>query len=250
MIVTRRTRLSLCQFLDLFGQDVIGVLLEKHEIQTLGYSQTELGEALSGTADELLGALVDELTRTSRDLRNRVTPRYRYDERWDDFKKCLLLDGFRIEAKNITRLEPVIEGVAPLEDDLTRELEASSLDSASEIDHHIAKSAESFREATPDYNACLFHARIALETLVRSLAKQHGLDVNQGGTAWGRSLSHARSIGLFSEKEERAIAATYTFISDGAHIPVGFTEEDFVRYGRNLAMSVCYFIIKKANAYQ
>ena len=238
----------MCQFLDLFNQDVVHILLEKHDITTWGYSQAELGEALSGADHDSLGTLVDELVRTNGDLRNRVSPRYRFDERWGDFGKCLLLDGFKIEGNKLVRLEPVIEAVESLEDDLSRELEASGLSSTSEINRHIKLSAESFRKSTPDYNACLSHARIALETIVRSLAKKHSFEVNQENKAWGMSLSHIKSVGVVTSKEENAIASTYTFISDGAHIPVGFTEEEFVRFGRNLAMAVCYFIIKKANA--
>lgn len=251
MIVTKRTKLSLCQFLglmDLFDRDVLPVLLEKHGITTRGYNQRELSKTMSEVAPDSLGTLVDELARTSGDLRSRVSPRYRFDERWSDFAKCLLLDGFKLEGNKLVKLEPMIEAVEPLEDDLTRELEASSLVSVNDINRHIRLSAESFRQLTPDYNACLSHARIALETIVRSLAKEHGLEVVQESKAWGMSLSHIKSAGVVTSKEESAIASTYIFISDGAHIPVGFTEEEFVRFGRNLAMSVCYFIIKKANA--
>ena len=247
MIVTNRTKLSLCQFLDLFDQDVLHVLLEKHGITVWGYSQTEIREVLVGANQDSLDTLIDEIVRTKGDLRNRVSPRYRFDERWGDFEKCLLLDGFKIQEKEIQAIEPVIEGAQPLEDDLTYELESSGLSSSKETIRLIRLSAESFKKSTPDYNACLTHARVALETIVRTIASGRGLDIEQNAKAWGRSLSHIRSAGFVTNKEEAAIASTYTFISDGAHIPVGFTEEEFTRFGRNLAMSVCYFIIKKFN---
>jgi len=88
---------------------------------------------------------------------------------------------------------------------------------------------------------------VALETIVRTIALKHNLEIDQDSKAWGRSLSHIKSVGFIENKEEAAIASTYTFISDGVHIPVGFTEEEFARFGRNLAMVVCYFIIKKFN---
>jgi len=116
-----------------------------------------------------------------------------------------------------------------------------------EIIQHIKLSAESFKKSTPDYNACLSHARIALETIVRTIASTHGIENAIDSKAWGKSLLHIRNAGFLTSKEEDAIASTYTFISDGAHIPVGFTEEEFVRFGRNLAMAMCYFIIKKFN---
>ena len=247
MIITKRTKLSLCQFLGLFGQDDLHVLLEKHGITVWGYNQAEISEALSEADQVSIETLVDEVVRTNGDLRNRVSPRYRFDERWSDFEKCLLLDGLKIQNKEIQAIEPVIEGAQPLEDDLTNELQVSGLPSTDEITRLIRLSAESFRKSTPDYNACLTHTRVALETIVRTIAGSYGLEIEQESKAWGRSLSHIKSAGFVSNKEEAAIASTYTFISDGAHIPVGFTEEEFTRFGRNLAMSVCYFIIKKLN---
>lgn len=247
MIVTKRTKLSLCQFLDLFEQDVVHVLLEKHGMTTWGYSQTEIGEVLSEADKSSVESFIDEVVSTNGDLRNRVSPRYRFDERWKDFEKCLLLDGFKIEEKTILRLEPVIESTHPVEDDLTNELNNSNLDSSNDVIRSIKLSAESFRKSSPDYNACLSHSRIALETMIRSIAEHKGLQINEPNKAWGKSLSHLKSTEFITNKEEGAIASTYTFISDGSHVPVGFTEEEFVRFGRNLAMSVCYFIIKKFN---
>lgn len=247
MIVTKRTKLSLCQLLDLFDQDFVYILLNKHDINTRGYSQIEIGEALSEADQGSVSTLIDEAVSTNGDLRNRVSPRYRFDERWSDFGKCLSLDGFKIKEKEILRLEPVIDAGEPLEDDLTTELEASGLALTDEINRHIILSAESFRKSAPDYNACLSHARIALETIVRAIARTRGLDNDQDSKAWGKSLSHIRADGFLTNKEENAIASTYTFVSDGAHIPIGFTEEEFVRFGRNLAISMCYFIIKKYN---
>lgn len=247
MIITKRSKYSLCQFLDLFAQDVVQILLEKHGITTWGYSQTEIGDVLSETEQHSIAALIVEVVNTSGDLRNRVSPRYRFDERWSDFEKCLLLDGYKIKEKTVLRIEPVIDGVEPLEDDLIEELEASGLELTDEINKNIKLSAESFKKSTPDYNACLSHARIALETIVRTIATTHGLENNQGSKAWGKSLSHIRGKGVLTTKDENTISSTYTFISDGAHIPVGFSEEEFVRFGRNLAMAMCYFIVKKFN---
>jgi len=243
MIVTKRTKFSLCQFLDLFEQDVVHILLEKHDITVYGYSQIEISSALSEADQSSIETLIDEAVRTNGDLRNRISPRYRFDERWSDFCKCLLLDGFKIEENKILRIEPFIESSEPVEDDLTNELNKSNLNSSNNITRHIKLSAETFRQLSPDYNACLSHSRIALETIVREIAKHYGLD----SKTWGKSLSHIKTKRVITNKEESAIASTYTFISDGAHVPIGFTEEEFARLGRNLAMSVCYFVIKKFN---
>lgn len=247
MIVTKRTKLSLCQLLGLFEKNEVNILLEKHDISTLGYSQAEIGGALSDANQGSIESLIDEVVSTNGDLSNRVSPRYRFKERWDDFKKCLLLDGFKVEEKTILRLEPAIESTEPVEDDLTNELNRSKLISLDEIIRHIKLSAESFKKSSPDYNACLSHSRITLETIVREIAKLKGLGKVENSKAWGKSLSYLKTSGLITEKEEGAIASIYTMISDGAHIPVGFTEEEFTRFGRNMAMSICYFVIKKLN---
>lgn len=247
MIITKRTKLSLCQFLVLFGQDVLSILLEKHEISIWGFSQIEIRDAFYEANLNSLETLIDEVVRTNGDLRNRVNPRYRFDERWKDLVKCLLLDGFKVENNEIIRIEPLIESCDPIEDDLSNELTKSILHPIDDIARHIKLSADSFRLSSPDYNACLSHSRIALETLVRSIAKQEGLVIDEGSKAWGSSLSHIKAKGIITNKEETAIASTYTFISDGAHVPIGFTQEEFARFGRNLAMSVCYFVIKTFN---
>jgi len=247
MIISKRTKLSLCQFLSLFTQDIVQILLEKHDVSVWGYTQIQISEALLEASQEAIGELIDEIVRTNGDLLNKVTPRYRFKDRWQDFERCMLLDGFKIDDKCILKLEPTIESTEPVEDDLSNELNISSLVSSEEVIRHIKLSAESFKKSSPDYNACLSHSRIALETIVRCIAKHGGLEINEDNKAWGKSLLYIRELGIITNKEEGAIASTYTFISDGSHKPVGFTEEEFARFGRNLAMSSCYFVIKTFN---
>jgi len=249
MKITSRSKYSLCQFLDLFERDVIEVLLEKYNIPIYSYfkrnlNQNDLKDSLIGADDSCIESLLDEIVRTRGDLRNRVSPRYRFDERWDDLISCLKLDGYEIERKKINPIEPFIEGNESVEDDLTKELKLADLTSVIE---QIDLSAESFRKSTPDYNGCLSHSRIALETLVRTIAENKGYQIKNTKKAWGESLAYSEKSQFITENEEKVIASIYTFISDGSHIPVGFTEEEFVRFGRNMITSICYFIVKKFN---
>jgi len=250
MVVTKRTKMSLCQFLGLFNYDVILVLLEKHGISCDGFTQIEIADTLSTADQGAFGSVLDECVRTNGDLRSQVSPKYRFDERWGDLKKCLLLDGYKIEGCRLNRIEPFIEAYEPLEDDLTKELTKGNLSAGESIVSHFKRSAGSFIKANPDYNGCLSHARIALETLVREIAAMRGYELKNEKTAWGVSLSYLKQDGFFSSKEESSIASVYTFISDGSHVPIGFTEEEFTRFGRNLVTSICYFIIKKFNGNQ
>ncbi len=245
MIVTKRTKLSLCQILSLFEQDVIQILLEKHEVFSGGYDQVEIGDSLYRAGQNSIETLIGEIVRTKGDLRNKVSPRYRFDERWDDFERCLLIDGYRVENNEVVRIEPFIESIEPVEDDFIKELKASFLPSAEDIIKHINHSSDAFRKSTPDYNGCLSHSRLALETTVRAIAKHKG-NV-EDSKKWGKSLRYLQENAFVTPKEEKTIASIYTFVSDGSHIPIGFTEEEFVRFGRNLVTSICYFVVKKFN---
>ncbi len=40
----------------------------------------------------------------------------------------------------------------------------------------------------------------------------------------------------------------YGFISRASHTPIGFSEQEFARLGRSLALGFCYFLIKQFNA--
>lgn len=249
MVLTKRTKLSLCQLLSLVHQSAALVLFEKHDIFIDRFDLENIRNSLLDADDTTIGRLINELVGTRGYLKKNITTVYVFEERWADFAKCLMLDGYRLEQNNIVRIEPLIESGEPMEDDLTEELQESSLESSETIKSLIKNSAEEFKKPTPDYyNGCLTYSRVALETLVREIAIQKSFNVHVNDTkVWGNSLRHLKETSFFNEKEEGAVASIYTFISEGAHKPLGFTDEEFVRFGRNLAISACYFIVKKLN---
>ena len=160
-----------------------------------------------------------------------------------------LLDGYLIENKEISALEPNIHGQEPVEDALLIELSASNLDNDDSIKTCITSSASDFIKSPPDYNGSLTNFRVGLETIIREIALDKGyITSNSSGNTWGSSLRYLTTNLFITDKEEKALASVFTFISNGAHIPVGFNEEEFVRLGRNLCSSMCYFVIKKYNA--
>lgn len=242
MIINLRTKISLSQLLDLFEYNLNNLLLEKHSLEYDCHNIMGLKDALE---DGNLESLIQEIVSTQKDLRSRVSPKYKFDERWEDFKKCLLLDGYKItESNSIISIEPTVNGIVGTEDDLTLELRSSSLSKREEIIELLFESANAFKNTSPDYNQCLSKARIALETIVRNKVE----DEDGTNETWGRSLNILKAKSFFTNQEEQAIASTYTYVSDGSHIPLGFTEEEYARYGRNLLMTVCYYIIKKQNS--
>jgi hypothetical protein len=94
MIGIRSLR-SLAQYLELQDREFVSLMLEKHGLCAdlvfdhfglgTGYL-TRLVESLDARSEPQLSASLNEIARTSGDLRNRVTPRYRYDERFADLK--------------------------------------------------------------------------------------------------------------------------------------------------------------------
>jgi hypothetical protein len=247
MNISKRTKLSLSELIELLGEKVVNSLIEKHDISF----KNEYDELLPINEvilyAESTASLFEEIIRRKDDFRYGVSPKYRFDVRWRELELCLLLDGYRIEGNMLGSIEPVIEASSTIEDDLTKELQLVALDESEEIIKHINHSAQCFLNAEPDYNGCLSHARIALETLVRSIAKNRGFQLNdneESKKAWGTSLAYLNSIGFLTKSQEEAISSVYTVVSKGAHVPLGFTEEEYTRFGRNLVTSICYFISK------
>lgn len=104
-----------------------------------------------------------EVVATAGDLRTRVNPKYRFDERMHDLTQCLLLDGYIIQEKKLLQTDPSIADAEPLVDELIEALQNSGAPRAQEIVAKINDSAGAFRATPPDYNASLVNARVALE---------------------------------------------------------------------------------------
>jgi hypothetical protein len=263
MDVSTRSKFSLCQFLLLFERDEIVLLLGKYGLPTEGLQSrwgginrtTAIREAIVDAEPLPLGELVQEIAKTRRTMRSRISPRYSFDERWQDFNRCLQLDGYRLardeygrELDQFVPIEPIIDGASEIEDDLTRELRRSCLSEAEEILRVLDVSAASFRGG--DFNGCLTNARVALQTLATAIAKTRCGSHPSGfdETKWGQVVAYLRKSAFIKQHEEDGLTGVFSFLSQGAHVPIGFTEEEFTRLGRSLAVSFCYFLAKTLNA--
>lgn len=248
-----RTRCSLAQFLELHETAFIVVLVSKHDILISVEEArllTEVAECLRSASDEKLLSLIEEIARTAGDLRARVNPKYRHDERFSDLCRCLQLDGYIVENANLTQTDPSISDAPSLDDDLLQELKASGLSDVAEIAKKIDASSDSFRSSPPNYNACLNDIRIALETLVRAIAttQQSTGSPSYEQTKWGSVLGFLKAVGFITQEEEKGLAGVYGFVSPGSHRPVGISEEEMARLGRSLALSMCWFLVKSYRA--
>ena len=253
-MLSLRSKLSLCQFLALQEQGFLRATLLKHGVQVEkwhpnGSAVDVLGNSVLQASETALQSILGEIARTQGDLRSRVNPRYRYDERWADLMRCLELDGYRMDGQDLRIGDPTIADTAPLDDDLTAEINRSHLPAAAGIAEVLDKSTEAYRKTPPDYNACLTNARIALQALASGIAKQRRN--NHPGSfdddKWGQVLSYLCKSGFVSKKEEEALAGVFGLVSDGAHVPVGLTEQEMVRLGRSLIISICFFLVKRHN---
>lgn len=251
-MIGTRARHSFAQFLELQESAVSIVLLGKYGVQHLSLSQGQLLHGLLNTLrsldDRTLMYALAEVVATSGDLRARVNPKYRFDERMHDLTQCLLLDGYIVQDRKLVQTDPSIADAAPLEDDLIVALQNSGAPRRMEIIAKINDSAESFRATPPDYNASLVNARVALETLASDVAAD--IASRLSGTAkynpakWGDVLTFLRISDAITIEEEKGLAGVFGFLSPGAHRPVGIPEDQMTRLGRSFALNMCWFLLK------
>ncbi|ENT31635.1 hypothetical protein [Brucella suis] len=228
------------------------VLLGKYGVQDLSLPHGQLLYGLLNTLRDLdartLMLALAEVVATTGDLRARVNPKYRFDERLHDLTQCLLLDGYIIKSKMLVQTDPSIIDAAPLEDDLIDALQKSGAPRAQEIIAKINDSAGAFRSTPPDYNASLVNARVALETLAGDVAahnaSQQPTPPTYTPSKWGEVLVFLRSSGEITVEEEKGLAGVFGFLSPGAHRPMGIPEDQMTRLGRSFALNMCWFLLK------
>ncbi|GLR62924.1 hypothetical protein [Marinospirillum insulare] len=249
MQVSRRTKFSLSQLLGVIEKPTVSVILDKFGFDPqMASSPAGISNEVTFASEDVLAEMLIEIAHTNKTLRNQTSPKYKFDDQYSILKKSLLLDGYKIENDAIESLDPNFKGHEPVEDALLKELDNSALQNSDNIKRSINASADDFVKAQPDYNGSLTNIRIALETLVREIACSKGFSPTGSGNTWGPSLAYLKTASFIDQNEEKALASVFTFISNGAHIPLGFSHEEFVRLGRNMCSSMCYFVIKKYNA--
>lgn len=254
---SRRTSLSLVQFLGLQDRTFVGLLFEKQglpysgqiacaEPYALDFLAT-VGDSTAKAAQDQIHALVREIIRTKGDLRSRVTPKYRFDERFGDLETCLLLDGYAIRNGELVPVDPTIPETPFVEDDLTHALKHCGLPDSPAIVQKLIDSAEAFRKSPPNFNASLNDARVALQTLATLIATarvpKHPGSFDQ--RKWGAVLAYLRSSRFLTEDEEKGLAGVFGFVSPGSHLPLGLSEMEMARLGRSFVSGMCWFLVKR-----
>jgi hypothetical protein len=258
-MISRRTRLSLVQYLDRIAVQPLIFLLSKHELMSdrdgYGRSYTEypdltqvLPEVIIPANETRLASLLDEIARTQGYLySNRSGNAVSYEERYADLKHCLLLDDYTLENKRFQAIDPSSQEAGSVEDELTSALRASGLPRTDDVVRRLTASTEGFRQPDPNLNAILNDARIALQTLATEIAKQRQA-LSPGKfdeEKWGHVLQYLRTSGFLDEREEDGLAGVFGFVSPGSHKPLDLSDRDMARLGRVLVHGMCWFLVKR-----
>jgi PAS domain-containing protein len=258
-VIGTRSRASLSQYLERQQLDRTELILNKYGIDTpefeAGYGRPVLSllgkihQWLRDATSESIEQVLVEIVRTERSFYYARTSNAQvYQERYQDLTACLALDGYVVREGEFLQAEPNLDA-APLEDDLTRELQRSGLPDADDILQRLSSSAEDFRRTPPDLNGSLTNARVALQTLGNNISVQRAASRPAGfdETKWGQVVTHLRTAGVISTDEEKGIAGVFSFVSPGAHNILGVSETEMVRLGRSLVVTMCYFLTKRWN---
>lgn len=175
MTLSNKTKISLSQFLQMFGTQHINELFDKYDIERIS-SKSDISHRIKQTNSDKISHLVREIISTSCSLNNREYLCNFYDnwggfeQRLNDLQKCLFLDGYKAIKDELIKIEPNIEGVIAFDDELTNRLRSCDLLSRQDIIDCIENSANHFKSS--EFSACLSQARIALEALVRKIASE------------------------------------------------------------------------------
>jgi hypothetical protein len=224
---SKRTKGSLAQLLMHLPAADVFLLLDKHDLVEPEMAHTyhpnnydrfsrATSEAIFGAAPEKVAAVVEEVVATSGAMRAKCQPKYPFDERFRDFKRTLELDGFRIDNRKLLSIDESIGAAPHVDDDLVDALRSSGLKESEQIIVALDNSANDFRKNPFDLNGCLANARVALETLCRSIASRSmGKDFDE--IKWGPALDHLSKNGFITKEEEAGLSGVYRFVSPGAH---------------------------------
>jgi len=249
-MISKRTRHSLAQYLSIQAPAIWRILLVKHGADEAIFDMPPSVDAIVVCLDELDDTAVydalREVVSTAAEHRHNTSPKILFEARHDDLKQCLLLDGYLAFGRNLVPADPSVVEAPQLEDDLSAELGRSGLARETEIRLSVSRSGDSF--IAGDYNGALTHARVSLETLIIDIAAEltlpDGATAKHDRTVWGGALTHLRVCGLIADYEEKGLAGLYTFLSTGAHRPLGIPEAHMARLARSLGFNMCWFLLK------
>ena len=246
VIFSHQTKGVIAQVLSIVSSVAAETFLYKH----LGVSQVPsvlILPTLDSAPSDALKAMLTEVLANNAMLRSTAPTKHVFDSGVKELERWVLHDGWIVEGGALVRITPVAEEASGIRDKFLQDIQTSGLDEDSAIKTAVENSSKSFVAEPPDFNDSTTKVRIALETVARRAAKN--IAKKSGGAypddSWGKALQFLRSTGVIECEEEEILSRVYTFISPGAHVPKGVTEEEWARLARTFGLSSAYFLLRK-----
>lgn len=244
MIFSHQTRGAIVQVLSAISTAAAETFLYKHlgELRVASYLP-----AVASAPPEALKAMLADLLINNKILYKEAPVKHVFLSGVEELRRWALHDGWTVAENRLVRLTPVAEEATGIRDKFLQDIEMSGLDGDSAIRVAVENSSKDFVADPPDFNGSTTKVRIALETVARRAAKS--VAKRRGGgyceDSWGKALYFLRTAGVIEPEEEEILARVYTFISPGAHVPKGITEEEWARLARTFGLSSAYFLLRK-----
>lgn len=250
MQLGRQTMASTAQALAALKDDQAAALMYKHLAIPPDLSRASVLNHVSHLESGSHGAVIDlvkELISEKAAFRTTAPIRHHFDAQCRTLERWLSYDGWLVEQGELVRIGPAAEEASGVRDALIDQLKGGEIDPKGEIRNCIEKAGKAFVQEPPDFNASITNVRISLETIARSAASGRA---SKGGApypndSWGNALLYLRQANVVELKEEDVLAKIYTFISPGAHVPKGLTEEEWARLARTFGLGAAYFFLRK-----
>lgn len=245
MIFSHQTRGAIAQVLSTISTDATATFLYKH----LGIEERvpSFLPEVAAAPPEALRNMLTELLARNKILYSEARVKHVFVSGIEELARWALHDGWIVENETLVRVTPAAEEATGIRDKFLQDIQTSGLDDDGAIKNAVENSSKDFVAVPPDFNGSTTKVRIALETLARraagAIAKKKGADYSQD--SWGKALLFLRSSKVIELREEEILARVYTFISPGAHVPKGITEEEWARLARTFGLSSAYFLLQK-----
>jgi hypothetical protein len=246
MEFSHQIRGTIAQVLASSSADAVRTFVYKH-LGLIGSKLPRVRTIVNEAPDTVIRTMLVELLSKNKVLRAAAPLKGVFDEAVSELERWALHDGWLVENGELVRVTPLAEEVTGIRDKFADELASSGLDTDAGIRAALNDSSMDFVAQPPNLNGSITNARIALETVARRGAQQiaSARGLAHPDDKWGSALAFLRSQSVIEQAEEEILVRVYTFVSPGAHVPKGITEEEWARLSRTFAISSAYFLLKK-----
>jgi hypothetical protein len=246
---SHQIRGTITQVLASSSDDAVRTFLYKHH-GLIGSKLPRPRAIVNEAPANVIRTMLVELLSANKVLRAAAPLKGVFDEAVSELRRWALNDGWLVDGGELVRVTPLAEEVTGIRDKFADDLASSGLDTDGAIRATLNDSSKDFVAQPPDLNGSITKARIALETVARRGAQRiaSGKGLAHPEDKWGAALAFLGSQSVIEQSEEEILARVYSFVSPGAHVPKGVTEEEWARLSRTFSVSSAYFLLRKIMA--